>query len=108
MRYVSTRGGATPLRFQDVVIEGLASDGGLFVPERIPDVSADLDRWRGLGFVDLAARVMAHFVDDIDAAVLEDILARSYASFDAPDVVPLVELRDVHVLELFHGPTLAF
>jgi len=108
MRYVSTRGGATPLRFQDVVIEGLAADGGLFLPERIPDVRAEIDSWRGLGFVDLAARVMAHFVDDIDAGVLGDILARSYASFDVPDVVPLIELRDVHVLELFHGPTLAF
>jgi len=108
MRYVSTRGRAAPLRFQDVVIEGLAADGGLFLPESIPDVRAELDSWRGLGFVDLAARVMSHFVDDIDSAVLGDILRRSYASFDAPDVVPLVALRDVHVLELFHGPTLAF
>jgi len=108
MRYVSTRGRAAPLRFQDVVIEGLAGDGGLFLPESIPDVRAELDAWRGLGFVDLAARVMAHFVDDIDAAVLGDILRRSYATFDAPEVVPLVGLRDVHVLELFHGPTLAF
>jgi threonine synthase len=108
MRYVSTRGRATPLRFQDVVIEGLATDGGLFLPERLPDVRAELDEWRGLGFVDLAARVMAHFVDDIEPAVLNDILRRSYATFDAADVVPLVELRDVHILELFHGPTLAF
>jgi threonine synthase len=108
MRYVSTRGRATPLRFQDVVIEGLATDGGLFLPERIPDVRAELNEWRGLGFVELAARVMAHFVDDIEPTVLKDIVGRSYGSFDAPDVVPLVELRKVHVLELFHGPTLAF
>jgi threonine synthase len=108
MRYVSTRGRATPLRFQDVVVEGLAADGGLFLPERIPDVRAELADWRGLGFVDLAARVMAHFIDDIEPIVLKDILRRSYATFDAPDVVPLVELRGVHVLELFHGPTLAF
>jgi threonine synthase len=108
MRYVSTRGRAAPLGFQDTVIEGLAADGGLFLPERIPDVRSELDRWRGLGFVELAARVMAHFVDDIDAGVLHALLRRSYASFDAPDVTPLRTLNDVSVLELFHGPTLAF
>ena len=69
MRYVSTRGRSAPLRFEDVVIAGLADDGGLFLPERIPDVRAELDRWRGLGFVELAARVMAHFIDDIDPSV---------------------------------------
>ncbi len=69
MRYVSTRGSAAPLGFQDVVIAGLAEDGGLFVPEQIPDVRSQLDGWRGLPFTELAARVMAHFVDDIPQAV---------------------------------------
>ncbi len=108
MRYVSTRGRAAPLRFQDVVIAGLAEDGGLFVPERIPDVRAELERWRGLPFTELAARVMAHFVDDIPHAVLRELLQRSYASFDTPDVIALRKLDGLHVLELFHGPTLAF
>ncbi len=108
MRYVSTRGGATPQRFQDVVMTGLAEDGGLFLPERIPDVRADLDDWRGLDFVALAARVMTRFVDDIPPDVLLSILKRSYASFDAREIVPLRQLHDVTVLELFHGPTLAF
>lgn len=109
MRYVSTRGRAAPLGFQDAVVEGLADDGGLFLPDRVPDVRNDLDRWRGLGFVELSARVMAHFVDDIDVGVLHELLRRSYASFDAPFVVPLRRLDDdVSVLELFHGPTLAF
>ncbi len=108
MRYVSTRGRSTPLRFEDVVIAGLADDGGLFLPESIPDVRADLDRWRGLGFVDLAARVMAHFIDDIDPVVIAKLLRLSYADFDAPDIVPLRKLDDTNVLELFHGPTLAF
>ncbi len=75
MRYVSTRGHAAPLAFQDTVLEGLADDGGLFLPERIPDVRGELDSWRGLGFVELAARVMAHFVDDIDARVLHTTTA---------------------------------
>ena len=108
MRYVSTRGRAAPLGFQDTVIEGLADDGGLFLPERIPDVRGELSQWRGLGFVELAARVMAHFIDDIDADALRGLLQRSYASFDAADVTPLRKLDDVCVLELFHGPTLAF
>ena len=108
MRYVSTRGRSTPLRFEDVVIAGLADDGGLFLPESIPDVRADLDSWRGLGFVDLAARVMAHFIDDIDPGVVAGLLRQSYAEFDAPDIVPMRKLDDIYVLELFHGPTLAF
>ena len=108
MRYVSTRGRAAPLRFQDVVLAGLAEDGGLFVPERIPDLRADLDSWRGLGFADLAARVMAHFVDDIPADVLRELLKRSYARFDAAEVTPIHRLGEHSVLELFHGPTLAF
>ena len=108
MRYVSTRGRAAPLGFQDTVVEGLAADGGLFLPEHIPDLRGEFDRWRGLGFVDLAARVMAHFIDDVDAGVLHALLRRSYATFDAPEVIPLRKLSDVSVLELFHGPTLAF
>ncbi len=108
MRYVSTRGRSAPLGFEDVVIAGLADDGGLFLPERIPDVRAELDRWRGLGFADLAGHVMAHFIDDIDPEVIRRLLRLSYAGFDAPDVVPLRKLDEATVLELFHGPTLAF
>ncbi len=108
MRYVSTRGQAAPLGFQDTVIEGLADDGGLFLPERIPDVRDELTRWRGLGFVELAAQVMAHFVDDIEPDTLRTLLKRSYANFDAAEIAPLRRLDDVCVLELFHGPTLAF
>ena len=108
MRYVSTRGSAAPLGFQDVVIAGLAEDGGLFVPEQIPDVRSQLTGWRGLPFTELAARVMAHFVDDIPQASLRELLQKSYSTFDTPDVVPLRELDGLHVLELFHGPTLAF
>jgi threonine synthase len=108
MRYVSTRGRAAPLGFQDTVIEGLASDGGLFLPECLPDLRGEFDRWRGLGFVDLAARVMSHFVDDIDSDALQRLLRQSYANFDSPEVVELRKLDTVSVLELFHGPTLAF
>ena len=108
MRYVSTRGRARPLGFQDVVIAGLADDGGLFLPERLPDVSDRLDDWRGLSYVDLAAQLLPLFVDDIEPRTLRELLGRAYASFDAPDVTPLRRFDDLCVLELFHGPTLAF
>ncbi len=108
MRYVSTRGGTSPLRFQDAVLEGLAADGGLLMPERLPDLRGELDAWRGLAFPALGARVMSHFIDDIPLAELEALLSASYATFDAESVTPLTQLDDVSVLELYHGPTLAF
>jgi threonine synthase len=108
MRYVSTRGGVQGLSFCDAVMMGLADDGGLLVPETIPDVSKDLPQLAGKGYVDLAAYVMGHFIDDIPAAELRSIIERSYETFDDSAVTPLVEVGDIHVLELFHGPTLAF
>jgi threonine synthase len=80
----------------------------LLVPETIPDVSKDLPQLAGKGYVDLAAYVMGHFIDDIPAAELRSIIERSYETFDDSAVTPLVEVGDIHVLELFHGPTLAF
>ena len=108
MRYVSTRGGVKDLHFCDAVMMGLASDGGLLVPETIPDFSAELADLKGLGYVEIATRVMSLFVDDIPADDLQDLIARSYATFDHELVTPLVPVDDFHVLELFHGPTLAF
>ncbi len=108
MRYVSTRGRTPPLSFQDAVVTGLAPDGGLLLPETIPDVSARLDGWRGLGFVDLAVELIPLFADDLPAADLEDLIRRAYATFTHDQVIPLVPVGDVTVMELFHGPTLAF
>ena len=108
MQYVSTRGGVKGLSFCEAVMMGLADDGGLLVPKTIPDVSKDLPQLAGKGYVDLAAYVMGHFIDDIPAAELRSIIERSYETFDDSAVTPLVELGDIHVLELFHGPTLAF
>ena len=108
MRYVSTRGGVQGLSFCDAVMMGLADDGGLLVPETIPDVSQDLPQLAGKGYEDLAAYVMGHFIDDIPVAELRSIIERSYETFDDSAVTPLVEVGDIHVLELFHGPTLAF
>lgn len=108
MRYVSTRGGTEPMAFQDAVLTGLAPDGGLLVPETIPDVSDRLDAWRELSFTELAFELVSCFCDDIPADELRTLIERSYASFDHAEVTPTVAVGDVHVLELFHGPTLAF
>lgn len=108
MKYQSTRGGVAGLSFKDAVIMGLASDGGLLVPETIPDVTPQLDAMAGLSYPELAAKLLSFYIDDISDADLKDLVARSYASFDHELVTPLVKVGDIHVLELFHGPTLAF
>ncbi len=108
MRYVSTRGGIEPQSFKNAVLMGMADDGGLLVPERIPDVSGRLDDWRGLDFVRLAQAVVSLFVDDIPPSTLNGLIADAYESFDHTEIAPVVNVGDVQVLELFHGPTLAF
>jgi len=108
MRYVSTRGQTPPMGFADAVLTGLAPDGGLLLPETIPDIRDRLPHWRTLGYVELAQELIALFVDDIPRDVLDDLIAKSYATFDHPDIVPLVPVGDLTVMELFHGPTLAF
>lgn len=111
MRYISTRGLTPPRDFADVLLAGLAEDGGLFVPETWPHFSpADWRAMRGLSYPDLAARVMQPFVgESIHAADLLRICREAYAGFGHPAVVPLVQL-ETHLFtqELFHGPTLAF
>ncbi len=108
MKYKSTRGGVAGLRFTDALLMGLASDGGLLVPETIPDVTADLDDWRHCSFVELAQHIIGLFVDDIDKATLNQLIVEAYATFDHPEVVGWQALNNVTVVELFHGPTLAF
>jgi len=109
MRYVSTRGGASARRFTEILLEGLASDGGLYVPERFP--RADLGAWRALPYPQLANAVLALFADDIPAAELTAVVEHSYtsAAFGSADIVPLRTLEPgLHVLGLSNGPTLAF
>lgn len=111
MRYLSTRGQAEIKTFNDVVTSGLASDGGLYMPEEIPTFPiAEIKAWRNLSYNDLAFKIMDPFVDgEIPDADLKKIIADSYRSFRVPNVIELAELeKDIHVMELFHGPTLAF
>ncbi|MGA7725523.1 MAG: threonine synthase [Opitutaceae bacterium] len=109
MRYVSTRGGTPPVGFSEAVAAGLAPDGGLFVPEALPDLGGELGSLSGLSYPDLCTAFLSRFATDIPEGELRDLVTRSYAVFDRPEVAPLRPLsRDTHVLELFHGPTLAF
>ncbi len=109
MRFVSTRGGCEPRSFSDAVSEGLAPDGGLFVPESLPDISGSLDSWAGLPYSELCFEFMRLFADDIPEDVLYGVAKKSYSRFDVPEVAPLRKLDDsLYLLELYHGPTLAF
>ena len=111
MRYVSTRGQVPALEFEDVLLAGLAADGGLYVPETLPTFSrAEIEAMAGLDYAGLAHRILTPFVGDtFDDAELREIIEASYATFRHAAVAPLVQLdHQQWVLELFHGPTLAF
>ncbi|MBS0446420.1 MAG: threonine synthase [Proteobacteria bacterium] len=112
MNYLSTRGDRTPRRFSDILLEGLAPDGGLYLPERYPQVDgATLKRWRGLGYADLAFEILSLYIDDIPPADLRMLVARTYTKeiFGTAEITPLVALGNGVFLEaLSNGPTLAF
>lgn len=111
MKFISTRGEATPLGFCDAILAGLATDGGLYVPETFPQISKDeIAAFANRPYADVAFDVISRFVDgEIEDATLRDMIDGAYAAFKHPAVAPLVELESGHfVLELFHGPTLAF
>jgi len=86
---------------------GLARDGGLYVPADIPDVRGELERWAELSYVELAAEVIQPFTD-LDMATVRSLTETAYAGFRHPQTTPVVKVGDLNILELFHGPTLAF
>ncbi len=109
MRYISTRGQTEPLSFSDAVATGLAPDGGLFLPETMPDLSAKWREWEGLNYPDLCFEFMRLFATDIPSETLREIVAKSYTKFAHEEMAPLKKLDErTYVLELFQGPTLAF
>ncbi|MDJ0628608.1 MAG: threonine synthase [Rhodobacter sp.] len=111
MRYISTRGQAPVLSFEEAMLTGLARDGGLYLPEAVPQMTAaDIAALAGQPYEDVAFRVMRPFIGDAFAeAEFADIIARAYATFTHAARAPLVQLGPNHFLcELFHGPTLAF
>ena len=109
MQYISTRGQVPAVSFSTAVAQGLAPDGGLYLPEELPDLKPHLAEWSKLSYADLCEAFFAVFATDIDSAKLKEVVARSYTKFDHADIAPIVKLDDDrYVLELFHGPTLAF
>ncbi len=111
MQYVSTRGSAPALDFEGVTLAGLASDGGLYLPAEWPRFSeAEIRAMRGLAYPDLAARIMAPFVTpSLTESELLALCHAVYGDFGHAAVTPLVQMDQQHwLLELFHGPTLAF
>lgn len=108
MKYKSTRGDVSGISFKDAVMMGLASDGGLLLPESIPDFSNKLPHLQTLTYQDLAVEIMGSFISDISQEDLTALVANSYSTFDHEAVTPLVSVGQLKVLELFHGPTLAF
>jgi threonine synthase len=113
-RYLSTRGGSYGLSFEEVVLKGLASDGGLFIPEEIPALPQDWQtRWKDASFEELAFNIFSLYISpsEIPSGDLKEIIKQSYSTFRASDITPVVTLdekRNIHLLELFHGPTFAF
>ncbi len=112
MKYVSTRGHADRKRFCEILLEGLAPDGGLYLPESYPQVNeATLAKWRGLPYADLAFEILTLYIDDIPADDLRAICRKTYteAVFGTKEIVPLKKLENgVHLEALSNGPTLAF
>ena len=112
MRYISTRGQTPALSFSDAVATGLAPDGGLFLPEQMPDLSSALPRFEkaaNTSYAELCFEFMRLFATDIPAETLRELVHTSYTRFSDPAIAPLKALaKNLYVLELFHGPTLAF
>ncbi len=109
MKFISTRGQTPSLGFSDAVATGLAPDGGLFLPETLPDFSGQLAAFENLSYAKLCFEFMRVFATDIPAETLRTIVDASYTTFADPAIAPLKPLgKNLYVLELFHGPTLAF
>lgn len=111
MNFVSTRGKTSKIGFIDTVLMGLAEDGGLLIPERIPQISAEkLQEMSKLTYQELAFEIISRYVDgEIPDHDLKELVNKSYATFRSPEVTPVKKINDnLYVLELFHGPTFAF
>ena len=112
MKYISTRGDQTERRFCEILLEGLAPDGGLYLPTHYPKVDeATLTRWRGLSYAQLAFEILSLYIDDIPAADLKALVEKTYtkATYGTEAIVPVRRLEDGLFIEaLSNGPTLAF
>ena len=110
MKYISTRDNSREYNFEQVFIKGLADDGGLFVPKEVKKYSAkQIDALSNMSYQNLAKEIIYPFIGDfMTVNELSDIIDKSYSVFRKDNVVDLIKLGDTKILELFHGPTLAF
>jgi threonine synthase len=108
MKYISTRGDSKPRTFSEAVLEGLADDGGLLVPDQLPDLSGQWPDWIGLTYPELAVRVLQQLAPDFTEQALRTCCESAYGSNYGAEVAPLNKVGPYHLLELIHGPTLAF
>ncbi len=110
MEYISTRNKNLNLSFKEVFLRGLAPDGGLFIPKKIKKYSNnELKKMSKLNYIDLSKEILSSFCgNDLEEKELENIIKKSYSNFSAEDVVSLKKIGKVSLIELFHGPTLAF
>ena len=114
LSYVSNKGGGQPVDFETAILDGFATDGGLYVPEYLPEISIEKQKqWRHLGFKDLAFEILSLFIDRaiIPVHELKELIETAYGTFEKDEVISLYKLRsrkDTYVMELFHGPTLSF
>lgn len=111
MKYTSTRGNVSKIGFIDTVLMGLATDGGLLVPEKVPQIPVEkLQEMSQLTYDELAYEIISYYVDgEIPENELKELIKKSYGTFRHPEVTPVQRIKDnMYVLELFHGPTFAF
>ena len=110
MKYISTRNNSKEYSFEDVFIKGLADDGGLFIPKEVKKYSTEeLESLSGLSYQELAKKIIYPYIGDfMSESELSDIVDKSYSVFRKNNAVALIKVGDVNLLELFHGPTLAF
>jgi threonine synthase len=110
MEYISTRNSSKTFKFKDVFIKGLADDGGLFIPQTLNKFSKDeINSFQNLSYIDLAKKIILPFIGDfMSENELSKIIEKSYSVFREKNVVKLIKVGDRSILELFHGPTLAF
>lgn len=110
-RYISTRCDRKVIGFQEAVLTGLAEDGGLILPQSIPRIGkSEISKWRKLSYPELACEIMSLFIDqeEIPKSDLRELVHRSYQKFRNSEIVPTVPVGPLYIVELFHGPTLAF
>ncbi|MDY8135899.1 threonine synthase [Aquimarina sp. 2201CG5-10] len=114
LKYISNKGGGSPVDFETAILDGFASDGGLYVPETLPKLTVkQLEAWKNLSYLDLAFEILSLFIDRsiISEKELKNLLKEAYSSFEKEEIIPMHQLqskKNIYIMELFYGPTISF